>query len=302
MKRRDFIAHAATVTLVPSANGNPYRDPDYVSMIAERIKKGLYNSGVTSASHAAQHLRRVERAIGAGRDGKLTRAAAVLAHHVAIVHYNADDLPEAHKSGKLAFVLAQMCQDHEGQADALNGLALFSAYQRDGLRTQQYARQALTVPDISPESEATAHMRLGRALGMLSEARASRTHLDRAQEISSELPDFKRTDMLGGIGVALSEQGNWKASHGTLTEVVRLMAPMSPFLGVHYLACHARTALRGSQPTLAAELVDALTRVASLVSSEGLNILYTEISRLTKPWAEAPEGKTMRDQLKSLLV
>ncbi|MCD0449021.1 hypothetical protein LO762_07430 [Actinocorallia sp. API 0066] len=302
VKRREFIASAATVTLVPGANGNPYRDPDYVSMLSDKIENGSLRSGVASAAHAAAHLRRVEHALMGGKDARLRRAASSLARNVAIAQYNTHELPQAHKAGRFAFALAQSVGDHEGQAASLNELSMFSAFEGDGLHAMQYARQALTVPDISLEIEASAHMRLGRALGLLSESRAASTHLDKAQEIGSGLPELRRADMLGGVGVALSEQGKWEASHGTLAEVVRLIAPMSPFLGVNYLACQARTALRGSQPTLAAELVDTLSRVAPLVNSERLNKLYAKILSLTNPWANAPEVKTMRDQLRTLLL
>ncbi|GAA2732500.1 hypothetical protein [Actinocorallia aurantiaca] len=303
VKRRAFLAGAASVTLVPSAEGNPYRDPDYVGAIAERVNKSLYGSGgLTAFQDADRHLRRVRNAVTGSKDVRLLGAASELARKVSLVQYDACRLPQAQEAGKLAASFARAGQDRDRQVSALNELAMFSCYRGDGRHGEWYARQALTVPGISPASEARASMGLGRALGLLGEKRHSSMSLDRARTIGTDLPDFERVNLTGNVGVALYEQGEWKAAQDTLHEAVEFLLPASPWLGANLLARQVQAALRSSEPLLAAELMGTLSRIAPLVSSARLDGYLTEIAALSTPWRDVREVKDMRQQLHTLLV
>lgn len=306
MKRRKFLASMASVSLVPSANGNPYRDPEYVSLLSGKIRESYYGSGGFSAlQDATRHLRRVQSVITNSKDTRLLSAASSLARQVSLVHYDIKDLPQAQEAGKLAAVFAERAGDSDGQASALNELSVFYLYDKDGQRGQYYARRALTVPDISIERESQAHANLGGALGILNEKKNASTHLNRAQEIGVELPDFRRAIVVGDVGVSHYHQGNWKAAQSTLGEAVKLLDSTSPLLGANYLARQVLVALRTNQPLLAAELMGTLGRIAPMVSSARLDGYLAEIFALSHspaPWRDGREIKTMRQQLRTLLM
>ncbi|WP_106398404.1 hypothetical protein [Actinocorallia populi] len=303
MKRRAFLTNVATVTLIPSADGNPYRDPDYVELLAGRAHKSLYGSGGrTGFQDAARHLRRLQHAVAAGKDTRLCSAASELARKVSLIQYDARRLPQAQEAGKLAVAFARAGQDRDKQVSALNELAMFHSYQGDGRRGEWYARQALTVPGISPACEARASMSLGRALGLLGEKRHSAMSLGRAREIGTDLSDFDRANLTGNVGVALYEQGDAKAAQATLHEAVKIVLPASPWLGANLLARQVQAAFQASEPLLAAELATTLTRVAPLVSSARLDGYLTEIMTLSTPWRDVPEVKDMRERLRTLLA
>ncbi len=303
VKRRSFLANVATVALVPSANGNPYRDPEYVSMISERVSDNLYGTGgLTALQDATRHLRRIQNAITGSKDTRLLRAASSLAREVSLVQYDAREISQAQVSGKLAVTFAQAIEDREGQANALNELAMFYCYEGDGQRGQQFARRALTISDMSPEQEATAYTWLGRALGLLNEKRSSVTNLDKAQEIGTALPDFQRANLLGNVGVAFHDQGEYTSAQDVLHESVKGVSSSSPWLGANLLARQVQAALRASQPDLAVELMASLGRVAPLVSSARLDDYLSEILSLSAPWRDEPDIKSMRQQLRHLLI
>jgi len=303
VKRRSFLANVATVTLLPSANGHPYRDPEYVTLLSERVERSLYGSGgLTTIPDAARHLRRVQSTVTGSKDARLLSAASSLARQISLVHYDARQISHAQEAGKLAVAFAQAAKNPGQQVSALNVMSVLYSYEGDGHRGQQYARQALTIPDIPPEEEAVAYTRLGRALGLLHEKRHSAMALDRAQEIASGLPGVQRARLIGGVGISLHDQGEWEAAQDTLEEAVKGVSPASPWLAANLMARQVQSALRASQPLRAVELMDTLGRVAPLVSSARLDEYLTEIMALSTPWRNVPEVKIMRQLLRTLLM
>jgi predicted XRE-type DNA-binding protein len=303
VRRRAFLSTVATATLVPSAEGNPYRDPEYVGLLSEKVSKSFYESGgLTAFQEATRHLRRVQNAVSGSKDTRLFRAASSLARKISLVQYDARALPQAQETGRLAAAFARAGQDPEGQVSAFNELSMFYAYTGDGKRAEWYARQALAVPEISPVHESRTAARLGRALGLLGEKRHASVSLDKAREVATDLPDFERADLIGGIGVALYEQGEWKAAQATLHEAVKLVAPLSPLLETGYLARQVQAAFHASDPELGAELMGRLVRVAPLVSSARLDGYLAEIMALAAPWRDVPEVRDMRQRLHALLA
>ena len=303
VKRRAFLANVATVTLVPSADGNPYRDPDYVSLLSDRVDKSIYSfGGLATVQDATRHLRRAQKSTTGTKDTRLLSAASSLARNVSVAHYDARLLPQAQESGKLAVAFARAAGDHAGQARALNELSMIYSYEGDGQRGERYARQALTTPEISPDQESRAYMRLGRALGLLNERRHASTALDKAREVGDDIPDFQRANMIGGIGVALYEQSDWESAQDVLHEAVTLISPHSPLLGANYMARQVQAALKASEPTQAAELMKPLGRIAPLIASVRLDGYLSEIMTLSTPWKDVPEIRSMREQLSTLLV
>ncbi len=303
VKRRAFLANVATVTLVPSADGNPYRDPEYVSLLADRVGKSLHGSGgLTTLEDATRQLRRVQSVIVGSKDRRLLSAASSLAEQVSGVHYDARDLPQARKAGKLAAAFAQLADDREQQARAFNDLSVFYCYESDGARGERYARLALATPGISPMWEAQASVSLGRALGLLHEKRHSSIVLDRVRQIAAELTDIQRAKLTGNVGVALHEQGDWKAAQETLNEAVKGISASSPLRGANYLARQVQAAFKASEPFLAIDLMHSLVRIAPLVSSARLDGYLSEIMTLSHPWKGTPAVRDMREQLRILLT
>ncbi|MDX6740665.1 helix-turn-helix transcriptional regulator [Actinocorallia sp. A-T 12471] len=301
VKRRGFLAGMASVTLVPSANGNPYRDSEYVGLLSERVRGSLHGSGgITALQDAAKHLRRVQSIVTDSKDTRLLTAASSLAREVALVHYDARNFPLAQQAGQLSASYAQAAGDHGGRVTALCVLATVHGYQGDGRRNEHYARQALTVPEISPAQEADAWMNLGGGLGLLNEKRHASIALDRAREIVADLPDSQHASLTANVGLLLYKQGSWKAAQDALGEAVKGVSSESPWLGAYIMARRVQAALNASQPLLAAELMMPLARVAPLVSSARLDERLSEISKLSLPWKDVPEVKTMREQLRVL--
>src|SRR2546426_101631 len=78
VKRRSFIAAAASVTLVPSAKTGPYQDPDYLRALATQLLETRNEiGGVPLVSTAVRHLGKIGQAINV-RDRNLQVAAAGL--------------------------------------------------------------------------------------------------------------------------------------------------------------------------------------------------------------------------------
>lgn len=303
VKRREFIASVATATFVPASNGNPYSNPEYVMLLSDRVEMGLYGSGgISTLEESARHLRRVRDSVADTKDVRLLGAASQLARQVSRVQYDARKLPQAQESGKISAILARQAKDDSGQSDALNELSSFYSYGQDGYHGERWARQALSVPGISPWQEAQGFVSLGRALGLLREKRHSYAALEKAQEIGSELPEFERARLTGNVGVAFYDQGDWGKSIAAFQEAVRLIIPTSPLLGANYMARQVQAALNAGLPYVAAELMNTLSCVAPLVSSARLDGYLGEIMALSSPYREVPEVRIMRQQLRTLLT
>ena len=296
VKRREFIANAATVALIPGSGGNPYRDPEYVRGLADRMTGTLYeHGGVSSATMALRHIACVKPAL-ASHDRRLHSAASELARQAMLVLYDAQRLGHAEYAGGLALDFARRAGDHPAQIDAYRELSMISAFQGKGDRGAMYAQRALQLPEITNRQRAFSLMRLGRALGLLpGHARQARHMLDQARGIDGLSP-FQQADLIGGVGVALKEQREFTRAHDSLSEAVRLVGPMSPLLQANYLARQVQAALEIGDPSLAAELMCRLATTAPLVTSARLDGYMTEILTASSPWARVPEMRDARER------
>lgn len=89
MKRRSFIATAASVALLPSAKAGPYEDPHYLRALATQLRTTRYEiGGVPLVATALRHLGRIRHSINA-LDPDVQVASAGLARAASVVLYDA---------------------------------------------------------------------------------------------------------------------------------------------------------------------------------------------------------------------
>lgn len=304
VKRREFIASAASVAFVPTPKGNPYRDAEYVHFLAERTNRVLYEiGGIDTARSATLHYTQLKSAVSGSKDRRLLSAASALARNVALVKYDAQDMPGAEEACKLAAAFGREAGDGEASAHALRDLSMLCSFQGKAGPAAFFAQEALKTPDLSTRDAAFALMQLGRGLGLAQgREREAKAALAKAQEIGGSLPVPALGDLLGGVGVAYKEQRRWDDAQTTLGEAVRLLGPSSPLLQANYLARQVQAALGAAEPDRAAELMVRLAAVAPTVSSARLRRYVLEILRQSARWTSVPEVREVRPLLQAAVA
>ncbi|MCO5974975.1 hypothetical protein, partial [Actinoallomurus soli] len=203
MRRREFVAAAASITFVPSPKVGPYQDPGYVRQLAERLANDRYQQGGTPVVSAAlRHLRKVGPAVH-GSDRPLQEASSDLACEAARVLYDSRRYTAAEQTGVFALDLARRSGSIRAQADAYSTLSRINIDQRRGDRGAMYARLGLRLGDLPPARRAWLRLRLGRSLALLpGQERTARDVLEEAL-VADGLPTHETADMLGNVGVAM---------------------------------------------------------------------------------------------------
>lgn len=300
VKRRDFVAAVGSTVFVPSPKVGPYQDPGYVRALAARLARDRYEQGgIPVASTALRHLKKMGFAIS-GKDRKLQSAASDLACETARIFYDTRRYDMAQRAGTYALDLARCAGDVEGQANACSALSRISIDQGHGDQGVMYARQGLTLPDLSPARHAWLRLRLARSLALVpGRERAARDHL--AELAATEgLSAYERADMVGNVGVALAGMRAYPDAHPAIAEAVRLSGQCSPLLLVAYQAWQVEAALRASEPVMAAEYMTELARMAPMISSARVDSHIAGILAMSARWAGVPEMRHARRHLRSV--
>lgn len=301
VKRRDFVAVAASVAFVPSPRVGPYQDPAYVRELAERLTHDRFRQGGSPIIRAAtRHLRNVGAAMG-GTDRALQEAASALACETARILYDARRYDAAERTGVFALQLARRSGDAGAQAGAYSTLSRICIDQRLGERGAMYARRGLAVAGLPPAQQAWLRLRLGRSLALMGgQERRARQALDDALGYAA-LPLHEAADMVGNVGVALAGMGEHEHARTAIADAVRLSGRCSALLFVAYQAWQVEAALRAGRPSLAAERMTELARVAPLVSSARVDNHLAGVYALAGQWAGVPEMRDAREQLYSVI-
>jgi transcriptional regulator with XRE-family HTH domain len=301
VRRREFVAAAASITFVPSPKVGPYQDPGYVRQLAERLAHDRYQQGgIPVVSTALRHLRKVGPAIN-GSDRALQEASSGLACEAARVLYDSRRYAAAEQTGVFALDLARRSGSTRAQADAYSALSRINIDQRRGDRGAMYARLGLRLGDLSPDRQAWLRLRLGRSLALVpGRERAAREVLEEALAVDG-LPTYETSDMLGNVGVAMLGMREHDGARATIAEAVRLGAQCSALLFVAYQAWEVEAALRADNASMAADRMTALARIAPLVSSVRVNTHIADVYRLSGRWAGLPEMRDAREQLRSVM-
>jgi transcriptional regulator with XRE-family HTH domain len=301
VRRREFVAAAASITFVPSPKVGPYQDPGYVRHLAERLAHDRYQQGgVPIVSTALRHLRKIRPAIN-GSDRALQEASSGLACETARVLYDSRRYTAAEQTGIFALDLARRSGSTGAQADAYSALSRINIDQRRGDRGAMYARLGLRLGDLTPTRRAWLRLRLGRSLALLPcRERSARDVLDEAMTVDG-LPPHEAADMVGNAGVAMLGMGEHATARAAIAEAVRAGAQCSILLFVAYQAWEVEAALRADDASMAADRMTALARIAPLVSSVRVNTHIADVYRMSGRWAGLPEMRDAREQLRSVM-
>ncbi|GAB3965116.1 hypothetical protein GCM10029978_027140 [Actinoallomurus acanthiterrae] len=301
VKRRSFIAAAASVTLVPSAKASPYKDSEYVRALAARLNRTRYEiGGVPLVATASRHLNKIAQAINV-RDRNLQVASSGLARTASFVLYDARFLERADNAGRLALVLAQRSDDIDAIAHSYESLSQISTSRGDYRRAAMYAQRGLALPELTNERKARLNIRLGLSLAMAhahGKERRSRQLLD----VARGLDGFSWETMLaivGNSGVALSRLGRHEEAARSMDEVMNLVEGRQLSRGL-WLGESAQAALRASDPLKAADRMSALAHVGPLITSSHFDQKVNEIIAGTARWANVPEMRDAREQLRAV--
>jgi predicted XRE-type DNA-binding protein len=321
VKRREFnkrtvamgaasaVEAARSAVFIPSSTADPLQDPANVHGLAARLAIMKDEVGTAPvASIARYYINRIGSAINS-RDRKLLTAASELVRQGALILVEERPFERVEQIGGLAYALARRSGDTDAQARALNTLSLicanyvspFAGEQRGhGERAAMYAKKGLETPDLKPNDRAVLNMRLGRSLALIpGQEGQARKRLDQARH-TEDLSTDECAVIAAGSGMAFARMGDYLESLPLLDEAIRLTGSWSPLEQCWALESKAKTALRASEPDLAAASMCALADVARLVESSPVEKGIKEILRLSAPRAGVPNVKEAREQLEEV--
>jgi predicted XRE-type DNA-binding protein len=307
VKRREFVTSAASIMFVPSPKAGPYEDPANVLSLARRVAHARYEyGGGATAATAMRHIRRI-RPVVLGRDRQLQQAASQLAAEVVWTLNDARRFDAGENVGRLALELARLSESPHAQSCAYSALTAINMERGSPDRALMYARDGVRLREVPETQHAWMRVRKARALALVRGQRhASRDELESVQAPLAgrgfwDQSEFDVADMLGSIGTALNGVGAHQEAHDTLDEAITLLGGSWPNLQSEFLAQQVIAVLRMSRPSLAADRMRALARVAPLVDSGRLDGYLRAALAESAGWATVPDVRDARDRLKSLV-
>ncbi|MEV5754902.1 helix-turn-helix transcriptional regulator [Actinoallomurus sp. NPDC052308] len=301
VKRRSFIAAAASVTFLPSTKIGPYQDPQYLRALATQLRTTRYEiGGVPLVATALRHLGKIGQSINAA-DPDLQVASAGLARAASVILYDARMFDKSESAGNLALVLAKRANHLEDTAHAFELLSQVSSYRDDYQRAAMYAQRGLGLPELTDECKARLSVRLGVSLAktnMGGRERRSRTLLDVAHGYDGSSPATTAM-ILGSSGIVLSRLGHHEEGERYLDEAVHRFQGI-PLLHGLWLGESAHAALRAADPNRAAHHMQAVARLGPLITSSRFDQEVDEILAESARWASVPEMRDAREQLRAI--
>ncbi|HEU5159206.1 MAG TPA: hypothetical protein VFU43_19575 [Streptosporangiaceae bacterium] len=307
VKRREFVAAAASVMFVPSPKTGPYEDPAYLRELTRRVAADRYqNGGAPGAVPAMRHIRQIRSAVGS-RDKQLQMAASGLAVEAVWTLSDAGQYDAGQKVGELGLVLARTSGDADTQSRALSVLARIQHHRGDAGLAVKYAQQATKLHDVPAQQQAWLKLRHGWSLTMVNGHEGEARHvLDHVGNFLGEPrggdPQAARdtADLMGSVGSALYDLGEYREAQVWLDEAVQSLGGSWPRLHGVFLAQQISASLRASQPEFAADRMLTLARVVPLVNSVRLNKEVKGVLAASGPWCTVPEVRAARDQLRAV--
>jgi transcriptional regulator with XRE-family HTH domain len=299
VERREFLTAAASVFL-PSASKNPYRDHDYVGVLAESLARNRYEfGGIPLISRTLGHIKHYDNVDDVvGR--QLQKAVSELAYQAALVLYDAGKLTQAERAGILSLELAHRADDIRAEARAIESLSRIAHYRGDAARAIMYARRGLTIPDLPPSRTASLAMRLGRSLaGIPGNGRAAREALDRALNVDGLSP-FAEAAIVGDVAIGLSRLGHYDEASTLLQRAADDIGEYSPLFRAQYLGRQVQTAIRAADPDLTTDRIALLTRAIPFISSARVNKRVIDILHESAKWQHIREVREARQHLSAV--
>jgi tetratricopeptide (TPR) repeat protein len=299
VKRRNFLAGVTSVTFVPSPQASPFQDPEYVAGLAAQLDNTYQViGGVPLVSTAVRYVHGVQGVIKSRDNRRLQIAASELVRKASLILFDACRFGDAQKTGEIALSLAQKAEYAEGSAAAFTHLSCLNSGERRNLPlAATYARQGLKLPELGDEQRARLTIRLASALTQSSRTqRASRSMLDQARSFDG-LPTNATAMVHGNAGISLARLGRYEEADTFLGKAVQLFSP-SPLLQSSYLSSQIIADLSAFEISRAAVRMQALSHIAPLVTSAKLSRKVREILVKSSQWADSPEMRDARDQLR----
>ncbi|TKK90552.1 helix-turn-helix transcriptional regulator [Herbidospora galbida] len=300
VKRREFLAAAASVMFIPSPTTTPYHDPDYLRALSASLANNRYAMGGNPlVPQALAQVARVRDVMGSAKSPALFTAASELMAQATLILYDANNLGQAEHVGALALRYATQATDHSAQARAFDILSRVHLYKGDHPRGIEYAQRGLAIPDLSPDQSAQIHMRLGRALAATpGQSQQSREALEQALNTDG-LTAFSSAALLGDVGIGLGQLRDYTNANSLLDEAAAQIASRSPLFQSQYIGRQVLTAIASADASFAADRMHALARVLPFVSSGRMTVRVARILEKTSHWAKDPEVGPAREQLDS---
>jgi transcriptional regulator with XRE-family HTH domain len=167
VKRREFVAAAASVMFVPSPKVGPYEDPANVRELAQRVFRARQeHGGGAIAATAVRHIRRIESAM-AGRDRQLQEAASELAIEAVWTLIDARHFDAGENVGRLALGLAKRSESPDVESCAYSALTAASIERGIADRALMYARDGVRLPEVPEGQQAWMRIRKGWSLALV---------------------------------------------------------------------------------------------------------------------------------------
>ncbi|MBA9002452.1 helix-turn-helix domain-containing protein [Thermomonospora cellulosilytica] len=300
VKRRRFLASATSVAFMPqlTPSAKPYRDADYVRVLADRLAHTEEQiGGAPLVREAVRHVHHVASAIEGG-ERRLQGAAARLARQAALVLHDTRRLGQAEKAAVLSLALAGKAGDAQAQALAYDTLALIRTYGSAAASAVECARRGLALGGLDDATRAMLLVRLGRSLAVLpGQERQVRRAVDRAQELMDRLGALDSAEIMANAGIALSDCGLPARGAIDLRSAVAAVESQSPLLLALYQARLAKTAVRARDIDETARAMTALSRTVPLVTSRRVDIHVRHLLDGTRGWSTILEVKDARERL-----
>jgi hypothetical protein len=308
VKRREFVAAAASVMFVPSPKAGPYEDSTNVHELAQRLAHARYeHGGGTIAATAMKHIRHIKPVV-ASRDRKLQAAASELAVESVWTLSDAHHFDAGENVGRLALELAKRSESQDAQSRAHSGLAALNIERGRADRALMYAKSGVQLPEVPETQQAWMRLRKGRTLALVrGQELAARDEMEnvygplRDRYFPGQSP-VDIADMMCCIGMALNRIGVHADAYRMFDESVALVGGSSPLLQSRLLAQQVLAALRMSQPSLATDPLLALTRVLPLVNSRRIDNDLRDVLAESAKWASVSEIRDARDHLEPIAV
>jgi transcriptional regulator with XRE-family HTH domain len=303
VKRREFVAAAASVMFVPSPKTAPYEDPTYLRELTRRVATDRNErGGAPGVSSAMRHIRQIRSAVDS-RDKELHAAASGLAVESVYTFNDADRFDVGQKVGELALELAQLSQDADTQSRALSVLARVHYHRGDGAMAVKYAQRGAKLQDVPLRQRTWLKLRHGWSLSMVNgQENEARNALDDVQRFLADVPEasLDSGDLMGSVGRAFYDLGEYRRAQACLEEAMQLLGGSSPQRHGIFLARQIAASLRAAQPEFAADRMLSLARVVPLVNSAQLNNNVKDVLAASHPWRVVPEVRAARAQLRAV--
>ena len=309
VKRREFVAGLASITLIPTPRTTPFHDPSYVNLLTQEIFQTHNQIGGDSlAARVLGFAHKVGRA-SAGGGRELQSAASDFMRNGAYVLRQAGRPDMAIRLANDAIRYAGQTSDADRQAWAYSALIWASSFNassssevgKNGIQAVRLAKEALKINGIGDEPRAYLNACLACGLANVpGNERQAQIAIEKALTVD-RLSPIDQADIMGMVGSAFHDMGKRQEAFAMFDHAVHRSSNVGPFIQGSYLCNKINIAFAAREPERAAILIYDLSRIIPLVDSARIDSKIKEILQAAKPWeASVPEVRQAREMLLSM--